>query len=122
MPPLWLDVPANGPRPVSPHVPVDGRCIGSAVLGWRSGLRHVEYRTRVPRPRAVGFDERLVRLGARNPATCGANASSLNAATLSVSATPFSDPATTDPYADFGSRFFVRRSATATVSDHGSLI
>lgn len=76
----------------------------------------------MPRPRAVGFDERLVRLGARNPATCGANASSLNAATLSVSATPFSDPATTDPYANFGSRFFVRRSATATVSDHGSLI
>src|SRR6266508_3383262 len=48
MPPLWLDVPANGPRPVSPHVPVDGRCIGSAVLGWRPGHLRPLRRLRQP--------------------------------------------------------------------------
>src|SRR5580693_2236665 len=53
-----------------------------------------------------------------NPATCGANPSSPNAATLSASVAPCSDPATTDQYTDFGNRFLARRSASATVSSH----
>jgi len=34
---------------------------------------------------------------ADSPATCGANPSSLNAATLSLTVTPFSEPATSAP-------------------------
>ena len=63
IPSLWLDVPGQPARPVSPHVPVDGCCIGSAVLGWRSGLRHVEYRTRVPRRGPLAFTSGLCGTG-----------------------------------------------------------
>ncbi len=56
------------------------------------------------------------------PAACGVNPSSPNAATLSFSVAPCSDPATTDQYTDFGSRFLARRCAAATVSNHPLLI
>ena len=55
---------------------------------------------------------------AGSPATCGANPSSANAATLSRMVTPSSAPATSAPYTDFGSRLLARRCATATVSNH----
>ena len=55
---------------------------------------------------------------AGSPATCGANPSSENAATLSLTVTPASAPATSAPYTDGGSRRFARRCATATVSNH----
>jgi hypothetical protein len=42
----------------------------------------------------------------RQPPTCGVNPSSPDAATLSVSVAPCSDPATIDQYTDFGSTFF----------------
>src|ERR1700756_5528867 len=59
---------------------------------------------------------------AGSPPTCGVNPSSPNAATLSVSVAPCSDPATIDQHTDFGSRFLARRCATATVSNHPLLI
>ena len=52
------------------------------------------------------------------PATCGAKPSSPNAATLSSTVTPRSEPAISAPYTDLGSRFLARRCATATVSNH----
>src|SRR6516162_2956533 len=55
---------------------------------------------------------------AGSPATCGANPSSPNAATLSRMVTPSSAPATSAPYTDFGSFLLARRWATATVSNH----
>ncbi len=59
---------------------------------------------------------------AGSPAACGVNPSSPNAATLSLSVAPCSEPATIDQYTDFGSRFLARRCATATVSNHPLLI
>ena len=59
---------------------------------------------------------------AGSPPACGVNPSSPNAATLSVSVAPCSDPATIDQYTDFGSCFLARRCATATVSNHLLLI
>src|SRR4029077_341587 len=59
---------------------------------------------------------------AGSPPACGANPSSPNAATLSFSVAPCSDPATIDQYTDFGSCFLARRCATATVSNHPLLI
>ncbi|NIL87599.1 hypothetical protein RhoFasGS6_05026 [Rhodococcus fascians] len=53
-----------------------------------------------------------------NPATCGANPSSPNAAMLSSTVNPRSEPATSAAYTDFGKRFFARRCASATVSNH----
>src|SRR5215831_1575969 len=55
---------------------------------------------------------------AGSPATCGANPSSENAATLSRTVRPSSAPATSAPYTDLGSRLLARRCATATVSNH----
>src|ERR1700758_3370577 len=59
---------------------------------------------------------------AGSPPTCGVNPSSPNAATLSFSVAPCSEPATTDQYTDFGSCLLARRCATATVSNHLLLI
>ena len=59
---------------------------------------------------------------AGSPATCGANPSSENAATLSRTVTPASAPATSAPYTELGSRRLARRCATATVSNHLSAI
>src|ERR1700730_2988496 len=59
---------------------------------------------------------------ADSPATCGAKPSSLNALTLSLTVRPFSEPATSAPYTDLGRRFFARRCATATVSNHALAI
>jgi hypothetical protein len=59
---------------------------------------------------------------AGSPPACGVNPSSPNAATLSFSVAPCSDPATIDQYTDFGSCFLARRCATATVSNHPLLI
>ncbi len=53
-----------------------------------------------------------------NPATCGAKPSSANAATLSSTVMPRSEPATSAPYTDLGRRFLARRCASATVSNH----
>ena len=46
---------------------------------------------------------------ADSPATCGAKPSSLNAPMLSATVTPFSEPATSAPYTDGGSRLLARR-------------
>ena len=51
------------------------------------------------------------------PPTCGANPSSPNAATLSASVMPASEPAMSAEYTDFGSRRLARRWATATDSN-----
>src|SRR6201993_4908505 len=59
---------------------------------------------------------------AGRPPTCGVTPRSPNAATLSFSVAPCSDPATIDQYTDFGSCFLARRRATATVSNHPLLI
>ena len=56
---------------------------------------------------------------ADRPATCGAKPSSPKAAMLSSTVRPRSEPATSAPYTDFGSRFFARRCASATVSNQG---
>src|SRR5689334_7056576 len=69
-------------------------------------------------PRTVTDRSRL----AGSPPACGANPSSPNAATLSFSVAPCSDPATIDQYTDFGSCLLARRCATATVSNHLLLI
>ena len=55
---------------------------------------------------------------ADSPATCGAKPSSANAAMLSLYVIPRSEPASSALYTDFGSRFFARRCASATVSIH----
>ena len=52
------------------------------------------------------------------PATCGAKPSSAKAARLSSYDSPCSDPASSALYTDGGSRFFARRWASATVSNH----
>ncbi len=59
-----------------------------------------------------------ISLVAGRPATCGANPSSENAATLSRIVTPASAPATSAPYTSFGRCLLARRCATATVSNH----
>ncbi len=59
---------------------------------------------------------------ADSPATCGAKPSSLNASTLSLTVSPFSEPAISAPYTDLGSRLRARRCAAATVSNHPLLI
>ena len=51
------------------------------------------------------------------PPTCGANPSSPNAATLSASVIPASEPAISAEYTDLGRRFLARRWATATDSN-----
>ena len=51
-----------------------------------------------------------------SPAAWGAKPNSLNAATLSSTVSPFSDPATNAAYTDLGNLFFARRCASATVS------
>jgi hypothetical protein len=56
------------------------------------------------------------------PAVCGAKPSSANAATLSSTVSPRSEPATSAPYTPLGRRFFARRCASATVSNHGFAI
>lgn len=53
-----------------------------------------------------------------SPATCGAKPSSEKAAMLSSTVSPFSEPATSAAYTDLGRRFFARRCASATVSNH----
>src|SRR5687768_16517930 len=53
---------------------------------------------------------------------CGRNPISLKALTLSLRVRPCSDPATSAMYTDFGSRFFARRCASATVSNHSLLL
>src|SRR5260370_27745967 len=59
---------------------------------------------------------------ADSPATCGAKPSSLNASTLSLTVSPFSEPAISAPYTDLGRRLRARRCATATVSNHALAI
>jgi len=59
---------------------------------------------------------------AESPATCGAKPSSLNALTLSLTVSPFSEPATSAPYTDLGRRLRARRCATATVSNQALAI
>ncbi len=59
-----------------------------------------------------------ISLVAGSPATCGANPSSPNAATLSLIVAPASAPAISAPYTDFGRCLLARRCATATVSNH----
>ena len=53
----------------------------------------------------------------RWPATCGAKPSSAKAAMLSSTVRPRSEPATSAPYTDAGSRLLARRWASATVSN-----
>src|SRR5580693_7636807 len=89
---------ATSPSGCTACTPVGDRITGIDT-GWPS--------TVTDRSRAAG-----------SPAACGANPSSPNAATLSLSVAPCSDPATTDQYTDFGSRLRARRSASATVSNH----
>ncbi len=55
-------------------------------------------------------------------AMCGRNPSSENALTLSSSVMPCSEPATSARYTERGSRFFARRCASATVSNHSLLL
>jgi 3-polyprenyl-4-hydroxybenzoate decarboxylase len=55
---------------------------------------------------------------AGSPATCGANPSSANAATLSRIVMPCSVPAISAPYTDAGRCLLARFCATATVSNH----
>jgi hypothetical protein len=55
-------------------------------------------------------------------AICGRNPNSLNAFILSSRVSPCSEPATSAMYTDFGSRFFARRCASATVSNHSLLL
>ena len=62
----------------------------------------------------------MSRAGGRS-ATWGANPSSLNAARLSASVTPASEPAISAEYTDFGRCRLARRWATATDSNHGFL-
>ena len=57
-----------------------------------------------------------------DPAICGANPSSANAASLSAIVLPRSEPAISAAYTVAGSRFFARRWATATDSNHRSAI
>jgi hypothetical protein len=52
-----------------------------------------------------------------NPAVRGAKPSSSNAAWLSRTVRPFSEPATSAPYTEDGRRFLARRCASATVSN-----
>ena len=59
---------------------------------------------------------------ADKPAMCGANPSSPKAAVLSSMVNPRSEPAIRALYTDFGNRFFARRCASATVSNHFLLI
>ena len=70
--------------------------------------------------REIGWPITVVAISrvAGSPATCGANPSSANASTLSRIVTPASAPAISAPYTDLGRRFFARRCATATVSNH----
>src|ERR671916_555451 len=56
------------------------------------------------------------------PAVCGAKPSSAKAARLSTRVSPRSEPATRAPYTPLGSRFFARRWAAATDSNHGFAI
>jgi hypothetical protein len=81
--------------------------VGEQITGMDTGWPS----TVVARPRLAG-----------SPPACGVNPSSPNAATLSFSVAPCSDPATIDQYTDFGSCFLARRCATATVSNHPLLI
>ncbi|CAB4677282.1 unannotated protein [freshwater metagenome] len=53
-----------------------------------------------------------------SPATCGAKPRRSNDARLSAVERPFSEPAINAPYTDLGKRFFARRCASATVSNH----
>jgi len=56
------------------------------------------------------------------PATCGANPSWAKDAVLSAYDVPASDPASSAPYTDGGSRFFARRCASATDSNQVRLL
>jgi hypothetical protein len=53
---------------------------------------------------------------------CGRKPSSEKASTLSSSVTPRSEPAINARYTDLGSRFFARRCASATDSNHSLLL
>ena len=106
-----IAVPASAvPRatPASPSgctacTPVGDAITGSAI--WSPS-------TDVARPRAAG------RFAIRG----GANRSSLNAARLSCSVTPFSAPATSAMYTDLGSRRLARLRASSTVSNHSRVL
>src|SRR5580692_11520530 len=88
---------ATSPSGCTACTPVGEMMTGSET-GWPS--------TVVARSRCAG-----------SPATCGANPSSANAATLSASVWPRSAPASSALYTDAGSRFFARRCASATDSN-----
>jgi hypothetical protein len=93
---------ATSPSGCTACTPVGEMMTGSAI-GW---------------PRTVVARSRC----ADNPATCGAKPNSPNAAMLSSSVSPRSEPAMSAPYTDFGSRRLARRWASATVSNQALLI
>ncbi len=97
-----LATPAS-PSGCTACTPVGDAITGSAI--WSPS-------TDVARSRPAG---RLAILG-------GANRSSLNAARLSCSVTPFSAPATSAMYTDLGRRRLALLRASSTVSNHSRVL